>query len=386
MDSYLEPPPPPNSAVSPPPLAPPAWPEAAVRTDRRWPIVLLVIAGILAAVVGATVGAANGTSESSSAASRLAAEGSYAKAVTIDEAIAARSGPLYSLDGGAARAAGTAAEQTLMAWAAALGRKGQVDEAVALYRSVTAPSLRRPALDALAALLFKSATTDAAAAQYPNAIQRLREIGTLAATTPAGVLSATQLPIDQAGEAGVLVTQGLAADAVALLDTVMAEHSAQATRTAVSLLPSALLAAGEEDLVHDSYQEALAVLEQLVTTYPSSAEASDAQAMLGAPQVVTGTLVTHAGLPVSGRIRLSSNYKAEPGGMYQTSGPFYYTTADSSGDFAFNSVPVGGPYVFEVFSNGDWTTLINPNTSKPANPVTVTPLIPVDLTFVVLPS
>jgi hypothetical protein len=39
-----------------------------------------------------------------------------------------------------------------------------------------------------------------------------------------------------------------------------------------------------------------------------------------------------------------------------------------------------------VFANGNWTTLINPSTNQPANPVMVTALVPVDLTFVVLPS
>ena len=57
--------------------------------------------------------------------------------------------------------------------------------------------------------------------------------------------------------------------------------------------------------------------------------------------------------------------------MYQTSAPFFYTTSDASGDFTFSAVPIGGPYVLEVFSDGNWTTLINPTTNQPANPVTV---------------
>ncbi len=62
--------------------------------------------------------------------------------------------------------------------------------------------------------------------------------------------------------------------------------------------------------------------------------------MLSAPGTVSGTLVTHIGAPISGRVRLSSNYKPEPGGRYQTSAPFFYTTADSAGDFTFSGVPV----------------------------------------------
>jgi hypothetical protein len=338
------------------------------------------------AVAGVVVGTATGTGVAASTASTLAAHGHYAAAIAIDEAIANRSGPLYVIDPGAADAARSAAEQTVMAWAASLGSQGKVDAAVALYRSVTARPLQTRALDALAALLFKSAATEAAGAQYSEAIVRLEEIGSLAPNTPGGVQAARQLPIDQAGEAQVLVTAGHATDAVAILDMVLREHSVAATRTADSLFPSALLAAGEEDLANDSYHEAVAALQQLVAGFPTSPEASQAQAMLAAPQTVTGTLVTHAGLPIAGRVRLSSNYKAEPGGMYQTSPPFFNATSDAAGDFSFSNVPIGGPYVLEVFSEGNWTTLINPTTSQPANAVTVTALIPVDLTFVVLPS
>ena len=200
------------------------------------------------------------------------------------------------------------------------------------------------------------------------------EIRSLAPTTPGGIQVARLLPIDQAGEAGVLISAGRADAAVAILDTVVHESSAQATRTADSLFPSALLAAGEEDLAHDAYLEAVSAIDQLVTSFPSSAEAALGQAMLAAPQSVTGTLVTHLGLPISDKVRLSSNYKAEPGGMYQTSGPFYTTTADASGDFSLSNVPVGGPYVLEVYADGNWTTLINPTTNQPADPVTVTPI------------
>jgi tetratricopeptide (TPR) repeat protein len=258
-----------------------------------------------------------------------------------------------------------------------------VDVAVSLYRSVTATSLRKRALDALAALLLATATADARQGQYPNAIQRLTEIAAIAPATPAGTQAKRQLPVDQAGEAGALVTAGRAADAVALLQTVLTEASADASRTAMSLLPAALLAAGQQDLAHDSYQEAVQTLQQLVNSFPSTPEAVEAGAMLHASQVVSGTLVMHSGAPISARVRLSSNYRTEPGGMYQTSAPFYYTTADNAGDFTFSSVALG-KYVLEVLSNGNWTTLINPSTNLPANPVSVTALVPFDLTFVVL--
>ena len=349
-------------------------------------MLLLVIAGIVTGGAGAAVGIASGTAAAASAAATLADHGSYAEAIAIDDEIAGRTGPLYLVDPGAAGDAARATEQAVMAWAASLGRKGEVDSSVALYQTVTAPALRGSALDALAALLLTTSTADAAQAQYPNAISRLLEIRSLAPATPGGIQVARLLPIDQAGEAGLLISAGRADDAVAILDIVVREGSAQASRTADSLFPSALLAAGEEDLAHDAYLEALAALHQLVATFPNSAEAAIGEAMLEAPQPVTGTLVTHLGLPVSARVRLSSNYKSEPDGMYQTSGPFYSTSADASGDFSLSDIPIGGPYVLEVFAGGNWTTLINPTTNQPADPVMVTPLVPVDLTFVVLSS
>ncbi len=373
-------------AITAPPEAPPAWPEPVIDRARHWPIVLLVLAGLVTAVAGVAVGAATGTSAAASTASTLAAAGDYARAIAIDEAISTRSGPLYLLDPGAAASAARAGEQTVMAWAAALGRNGKVDQAVALYRSVTASTLRRQALDDLAALLFKASANDAAEADYPNAILRLGEITRLAPATPGGIQAARQLPIDQAGEAGLLIIAGRATDAVSVLNSVVREHSAQATRTADSLFPSALLAAGEEDLARDFYSEATVELQQLVTDFPASAEAAQAEALLAAPQAVSGTLVTHNGAPVSGRVRLSSNYKAKPNGMYQTSAPFFYAISDGSGDFTFTNVPIGGPYVLEVFAAGNWTTLINPTTNQPADPVRVAALVPVVLTFVVLPS
>ena len=83
-------------------------------------------------------------------------------------------------------------------------------------------------------------------------------------------------------------------------------------------------------------------------------------------------------------VRLSSHFFQEPGG-YLTSGPFYYSAADRNGDFRFNSIPQGGPYVLEVYTNGNWTTFVDPSTGQPSNPVNVSPAVPVDLTLVELP-
>lgn len=345
----------------------------------------LVIAVLLVAMGGVALGAAGSTVSATSKAAQLEAAGDFAASIAIDEVIQGRTGPLFILDSSAATGAATAEEQTLMAWAKSLGRSGQIDEAVVLYRSVSAGALRSKATAALAALLYTASTSDAAHGAYPAAIARLEEIIALAPQTATGAQVQRQLPIDQAGEARTLIASGHAADAVTLLDQVVGEGSAQATQTAASLYPAALLIAGQEEIAQLSYREAVADLQRLVAKYPGTAQALQAQAILTAPVSVSGTLVERTGSPKSGPVRLSTNYKAEPGGTYKTSGPFITATANSSGDFTFAHVPVGGPYVLEFFAQGNWTTLIDPTTGQPSHPVKVSALVPVDLTFVVLP-
>jgi tetratricopeptide (TPR) repeat protein len=352
---------------------------------RRWPVASLVIAVLLVAMGGVALGAAGSTASAASKAAQLEAAGHFAAAIALDQVIEGRTGPLFILDTSAAATAAAAEEQTLLAWARSLGRHGQIDEAVVLYRSVSEASLRPTATAALATLLYTSSTSDAAHGAYPAAIARLEQIIALAPNTATGSQAQQQLPIDQAGEARVLIASGHAADAVTLLDVVVGEGSAPATKAAASLYPAALLIAGQEEIAQLSFREAVADLQRLVAKYPGTAQALQAQAMLTAPVAVSGTLVQRSGSPESGPVRLSTNYKAEPGGTYKTSGPFITASADSSGDFTFTRVPVGGPYVLEFFAQGNWTTLIDPTTGQPSHPVKVPALVPVDLTFVVLP-
>src|SRR3984957_1122581 len=247
-----------------PPSAPPPWPPPVASTPpradvandpwtpepaatpyqgvprRRWPVASLVIVALLLAMGGVALGAASSTASAASTAAQLEASGNFAQSIAVDEVIEGRTGPLFILDTSAASAASAAEEHTLMAWAKSLGRKGQVDEAVVLYRSVTDRSLRPEAMAALATLLYASSTGDAAHQAYPAAIARLEEIIALAPGTANGAQAQQQLPIDQDGEARVLIAAGHAADAVTLLDQVVDEGSAAATNTAESLYPAAL--------------------------------------------------------------------------------------------------------------------------------------------------
>ena len=177
---------------------------------RRWPIVLLVLAGLLAAAIGVKWAPRQAIS--------VGVDRLVALALTAlrqrdrdRRGDRAATGPLYFLDGGASGAAGTAAETTVLEWAAALGRKGQVDAAVALYRSVASPpSFRRKALDALAALLLKTAAADAAAGRLRerDPAPPARSAGSRPQPLPACSRARCAIPVDQAGEARLLVAAG----------------------------------------------------------------------------------------------------------------------------------------------------------------------------------
>jgi len=182
------------------------------------------------------------------------------------------------------------------------------------------------------------------------------------------------------GEAQLLVAGGNSPDALGLLGAI-----SPADAEAEAIYPQALLAAAQLCDKAEAYGEESVDLNNLINLFPDSAQAAKARAMLAAPQNVVGTLSDRSGNPIVARVRLSSHFTALGSGSYQTTGPFYYGRTDVSGNFRFTAIPIGGPYVLEVFRDGGWTTLIDPSTGKPANPVQVLPLTPADLAFIVLP-
>ena len=406
FDAAPHPPPPPLPGTTwrapyaplPPPIGPVPPPVAhrephgfewlraePARRRRRWPVALLVVLGSSLAYVGAAAGVASATSEAADRAVQLARDGDYAGAIALDNRIAALGGPLQFLNRADVEHAPVAAQRSMLAWASALAAQGKVDAAVALIGSVTDPGLAADAGRARASLLLRAATAAAASHDYISAVHRLQQ---LMATDP-GATEAAQaaalLPEYQVGEAAALVATGRGAEALALLDAALSGASAPAKQQATAAYPAALLSAGRAAVAAFSYIEARTTLQRLVSVYPRSAEAQRARAMLSAGQAVSGTLVDHGGHPIGGRVRLSSHFTALGDG-YVTSGPFYPSTADAKGDFLVSAVPVGGPYVLEVFHNGGWTTLVDPSSGLPADPVTVRPLEPAALAFIVLPA
>jgi len=350
---------------------------------RRWPFVLMALGAIGLALSGAAGGAARATADAAAQAARLASEGQFGASIALENQIATRTGPLFVMDHADVTAAPQRSQATLLTWAAALAHAGKPDQAAVLLANVTDPGLLGSAARERATLFLTAAQQDAAQGDFADALLRLNQITELQPAASIAAEVAQLTPQYEVGEAKALTAAGNGVDAVVLLD--QAAAAAPSQDSAVNqALPAALLTAAKQEMNLLSLKEAATTLQRLRDNFSGTSEARTARQLLRQNQPVTGTLVDKSGHPVKSQVRLSSHYYTVSGGYY-TTGPFYYSSSNDDGAFDFSSIPVGGPYTFEVFRGGNWMTFVDPNTNEPANPVTVTPLTPVDMTYVALP-
>lgn len=352
------------------------------QAPRRWPVVAFGCVVVLVLLLTLAFGAARGTADAASTAHDLARSGQYGAAIAMYRSVAERTGPIYLLDQSDVKTAAGNAQQTMLLWAQALGKAGKPDQAVAMARAVRLPALAAAARQTESSVLLGAAETAAGHGDFASALSRLQQLTRLGlADTPPAAGHVPGLRIAYLiAESQTQLQHGNGAGAVAALDSAASMGSAGSAQ-ATPLLPAALLAEADQEISAASFAEAAAALQRLVASYSLTAQARAARTLLAEGQPVSGALVDHAGNPLATQVRLSSHFTSEPGG-YLTSGPFFYANSDDSGDFRFASIPVGGPYVFEIFRGGNWETFVDPNTGLPANPVTVNPVTPVDLAFI----
>lgn len=375
--------------LPPPPPPPPPSAEAWATTGRahaevqpRPRLGIVVALALIATGVGVLLGGRASAEDGRGAATAELAAGNPARAVSLDEAVAGRSGFLMLLDPGAASSAEHDAQVARLAWARQLAASGKFDSALAVLAQVLQPALIAQAAQTRAQILIAAAAAAVKAGHAQLALQRLNQAvrGTLPGATIQ--LIAQLRAVDEVRAAAELVVAKRAPDAVVLLDDAAAHGAASA---AAAAYPATLLAAARSEISMSDFEEAATTLQRLVKSYGSSAQAGAARALLAAPQPVSGSLVDTAGHGATGQVRLSTHFTQLPGGGYVTAAPFYTGTANGNGDFTIAAVPVGGPYVLEYFRDRNWMTLVDPRTDQPANPVTVKPLVPEDLAFIVLP-
>jgi hypothetical protein len=336
---------------------------------------------VLAVALGVLLGGRASAEDGRLAAAAALAGGDPARAVSLDEAVAGRSGILMVLDPGASSAARREAQVARIAWAKKLAAGGDVDSAVEVLKLVGEPSLLGQAALARAQILIGASSAADKAGHAELALRRLDQAAQGPPPSSLVQTIAAMRAADEVSAAAELVSSNRAPDAVALLDDASANGGAS---SAAPAYPATLLAAAASEMSSLDFRDAAATLQRLVTGFSHSQEARTARGLLRAPQTVSGTLVDAAGHGAAGRVRLATHFTQLPAG-YVTSGPFYFGTSNTSGDFAMPGIPVGGPYVLEYFRSGGWMTLVDPRNDLPANPVTIKPLQPEDLTFIVLP-
>lgn len=357
----------------------------AARTGAGWRRALAAVLVLGGAVLGAEVGGLVAVRGAEADASHFLDAHRFADALAVYADLATRSGPVYVLAQSDLAAAPVDAQRVYLRWAEDLAAAGRTDEALAACDRVTLPALRPTALRERARIALDAATAAAGRGDWKVALGRLEAL--LAGHPPADLAARARAlrPVYALAAARSLVASDPQA-AVGDLDLVVSEAPASPeAATATTLLPSALLAAGRRALAAHDLSTALSDLQRLVSSFPTSPAARTARLLLQAPQPVTGTVVRRDGSPVVGLlVRLGSQYR-RIGTSYTTGPPTFFATTDRNGGFRFASVPVGGPYVLELLVGGSWTTIVAADGS-PAYQVTITPLAPVDLAFVVLPG
>ncbi len=340
------------------------------------------------AFAGLELGGLIAVSRAQSLADDLRAQGHYDQAVAVYRVLQQQSGVMLLLAHHAVDAAPLDAGHAVLDWASTLDRAGHSGEALSLLdnaESLSGVSLPQPdEAREHADIALRSARAEAAAGHWDVALQRLDQLAAAAPPTDLAAQAAQLRPTYALNAAQQLLDEGHGEEAVAALDDlVRTVGSGPAVAQAQSLMPRALLAAGQEALAAHDQSRALTYLQRIVTDYGSTSQAQRARVLLRAPQSVTGTVVRGSTPVARLQIRLGGHF-TQVGSGYRTSGPYYYATTDARGDFTVDSVPVGGPYVVEVYGGGGWTTTVGPD--GPAYQFTVQPLTPVDLAFIVLPG
>jgi hypothetical protein len=351
----------------------------------------LLAAAVLAPLLmflGLELGSVTAVARAQSQARDLRDQGRYDQAIAVYRSLEQQGRPYLIVGRGPIDSAAVEAGRTVLDWAAALDKQGKAADALALLENAeSAQGILLPQPDtarAHADIALRSAEAEAKAGHWDVALHRLDQLRDGSPPADLAAKGEALRPGYALQAARTLLDSGRAAEAVLALDDVIRRAAnAPEGSQAQALLPRALLAAGQQALDAHDQAQALTLLQRLVADFGATSQARQARILLRAPQSVTGTVVRGSSPVPHLQLRLGSHFR-QVGTAYQTSGPYYYTTTDSRGDFTIGDVPVGGPYVVELLEEGSWTTTVGPD--GPAYQFSVQPLTPVDLAFVVLPS
>ena len=163
-------------------------------------------------------------------------------------------------------------------------------------------------------------------------------------------------------------------------------NSPEAKQAQASSLPQTLYNGGLAFVQEMRYQQARDAMTELVTNYPSTTWATQANAALHANQPLTGQLIVsdQTPTPVANRlVRIASHWKIVKAHTYDDSGgKIYNATTDAKGNFSIQGgIPPGQNYLvtwWDPTRKTFVTTFLSDNV--PVNQVTVNPLEPAHTT------
>jgi hypothetical protein len=370
----------------------PAGPDQPVRRRGKTRLFLVPL-GIVVLLLAIPGGVYAFSQNQLSQAQASEAHGAYSQALSQYATVESLAGNPASrlLVGELADRAQTGTAETHFLWGVELNKEGKFAEGEDQLRAAIKIGLADWATRANAALadLFTAwAQSLVAGKQFQAGIDKYRLVatvdstGNLTASTNAGLATA------YAGFAQWYTQQEPAdyPNALTWYESLVKEFpdSPEAKQALASGLPQTLYNAGLAFVQQMRFQQARDAMTELVTNYPTSTWAAQANTALHANQPLTGQLVLsdQTPTPIANRlVRIATHWKIVKAHTYDDSGgPIYSTSTDAKGNFKV-LMPPGQNYLitwWDPTRNTFVTTFLSDNV--PVNQITINALEPAHTT------
>jgi tetratricopeptide (TPR) repeat protein len=370
----------------------PAGPDQPVKRPGKTRL-FLVPAGIVLILLAIPGGVYAFAQNQLSQAQASEAHGAYSQALSQYASVASVAGNPVSriLLGELADRAQTGTAETHLLWGVELTKQGKFPDSEAQLRA----AVKIPLADwatranaALADLFIAWGQSLVASKQFQAGIDKYRLVatvdstGNLTASTNAGLATA------YAGFAQWYTQQDPAdyPNALSWYENLVKEFpdSPEAKTAQASLLPQTLYNAGLAFVQQMRFQQARDAMTELVTNYPTTTWAAQANTALHADQPLTGQLVLsdQNPTPIANRlVRIATHWKIVKAHTYDDSGgKIYSTSTDAKGNFKV-MMPPGQNYLitwWDPTRSTFVTTFLSDNV--PVNQITINALEPAHTT------
>jgi tetratricopeptide (TPR) repeat protein len=321
------------------------------------------------------------------------AQGAYSQALSQYATVESLAGNPASrlLVGELADRAQSGTAETHFLWGVALNKQGKFAESEDQLRAAIKIGLAdwvTRANAALADLFTAWAQSLVAGNQFQAGIDKYRLVATVDATGNLTASTNAGLATAYAGFAQ-WYTQQQPADypnALTWYESLVKEFpdSPEAKQALASLLPQTLYNAGLAFVQQMRFQQARDAMTELVTNYPKTTWAAQANTALRANQPLTGQLIVsdQNPMPVANRlVRIATHWKIVKAHTYDDSGgPIYSTSTDAKGNFKV-MMPPGQNYLitwWDPTRSTFVTTFLSDNV--PVNQITINALEPAHTT------